>query len=209
MLIDPRMLHVRYSVRANGVLHVGGHHGEERPLYDALKYSPVWWVDGDKRSFPVLQAAIADAPNHHAIRAVVADEVRKMTFNLANNEQSSSILDLGTHKEEHPDVVYEGSRVVTSTTIDILRAEGKIGDANYLNLDIQGAELMALKGATQYLDSVDYIYSEVNNAELYEGGCLVWELDEFLGDLGFNRVETTFTVHGWGDAFYVRSKGEA
>ncbi len=34
---------------------------------------------------------------------------------------------------------------------------------NFLNLDIQGAELKALKSMGDYLNNVDYIYTEVNS----------------------------------------------
>ena len=78
-------------------------------------------------------------------------------------------------------------------------------DYNFLNLDIQGAELKALKGMEEYLDKVDYIYTEVNEDYVYKGCALVSELDEFLGKYGFTRVETSWAGNcKWGDAFYIK-----
>jgi hypothetical protein len=57
-----------------------------------------------------------------------------------------------------------------------------------------------------YLPSIQYIYTEVNSDYVYKGCCLVTELDEYLAQFGFERVETSWynDVAGWGDAFYVK-----
>lgn len=80
---------------------------------------------------------------------------------------------------------------------------------NFLNLDLQGAELMALRGLGERLSDVDYIYTEVNKKDVYQGCAKVEELDRFLTE--FTRVETLWCEdggvdHGWGDAFYIRSE---
>lgn len=75
---------------------------------------------------------------------------------------------------------------------------------DFINLDIQGAELLALKGATSILPFVKAIYTEVNEKELYEGCALIEELDAYLKQNGFTRILTNMTKHGWGDALYIR-----
>ena len=55
-----------------------------------------------------------------------------------------------------------------------------IKNYNFLNLDIQWAELMALKGFGNFINDFDYIYTEVNIDELYEKCVLLGELDEYL-----------------------------
>ncbi len=77
---------------------------------------------------------------------------------------------------------------------------------NFWNFDIQGAELMALKGAAESLQHVDALYLEVNEKELYVGCGLIDEIDAFLQVRQFKRVITEMTVHGWGDALYVKEK---
>jgi hypothetical protein len=73
-----------------------------------------------------------------------------------------------------------------------------------LVLDIQGAELEALKGSKRILGCVRYVYCEVSQVNLYEGGAKVQEIDDYLKGFGFLRVATNWTSHGWGDAFYIR-----
>ena len=204
MLIALRTLQRKYRLAVEGVLHVGAHHGEEADDYDRAGYAPVYWVEADEDSIPGLMKTVHDRVHHHVVHAVVADEPRVVAFNRASNGQSSSILEFGTHSREHPDVVFIGRQRLLATTIDELAQRGLIGRANFMNLDIQGAELLALRGGTQYLSGVDYIYSEVNERELYRGCCLLTEFDDWLGVRGFTRVALKMTVHGWGDAFYVR-----
>jgi hypothetical protein len=76
---------------------------------------------------------------------------------------------------------------------------------NLINLDIQGAELKALKGMEEYLPKIDYIYTEVNADYVYEECNLIGEIDDYLKTFGFNRYETKWcSDYRWGDAFYKK-----
>ncbi len=74
---------------------------------------------------------------------------------------------------------------------------------NMWNLDIQGVELLAMKGGLNALKHVEVIYTEVNEKELYKGCVRLEVLDDFLKNQGFKRVFTRMTQHGWGDAVYI------
>lgn len=205
MLIPLNDLHEKYDFNVTGVLHVGAHEGEEADAYDALGYTPVYWVEADANTCKKLEKNVAHRPGHHVLNAVCAEKSGLVTFHHANNGQSSSILELGTHATEHPEVVYVGENEMLASTVDELAFLGLIGDeANFVNLDVQGAELMVLKGAIEFLQHVDYIYTEVNKKELYVGCVLLPELDRWLRMRGFNRFETEMTPHGWGDALYMK-----
>ena len=80
---------------------------------------------------------------------------------------------------------------------------------NFINIDVQGYELEVFKGAMETLTEIDYVYTEVNTAEIYEDCTKIEQLDEFLGNLyNFERVETRFVggkgAGTWGDALYVK-----
>jgi N-acetylglutamate synthase-like GNAT family acetyltransferase len=77
-------------------------------------------------------------------------------------------------------------------------------DFNFLNIDVQGVELQVIRSFGNAIRLMDYIYSEVNEAELYKGCCLVQEIDDYLDVFGFKRAETYMTPKQWGDALYVR-----
>ena len=91
-----------------------------------------------------------------------------------------------------------------TTTLDTIVKDRNIR-ANFLNMDIQGAELKCLQGFEDGLKMIDYIYAEVNTKELYAGCAQLPELDAWLAARGFKRVEISMTGWGWGDALYVRN----
>ena len=201
MLINWQDISNYISFHISGILHVGGHLAEELELYQSLGIDNVMWIEADEGRCVQMKSIVPEA--HIVACAVVGDETGKIvTFNEANNGQSSSIFDLGTHANEHPEVHYLGSYRAEMQRIDDLCDLYDFEDFNFVNLDIQGAELLALKGMGGLLDSVDAIYSEVNQKSLYQGCCLIDELDDYLSD--FERVITELTPFGWGDALYVR-----
>lgn len=183
-----------------GVIHVGAHRCEEQPHYDAWGVGEhVLWIDGNDE----LCAA-----NQAIVNAVVSDvDDGEVDFILTDNDaMSSSILELKEHKIEHPTCLEAGRIKKKTITLDTLLARRgeKAVAYDLLAMDVQGAELMVLKGAAGVLENVRCIITEVNTKELYAGCVRVEELDAFLGERGFVRVETQMTRHGWGDAVYMR-----
>lgn len=121
-----------------------------------------------------------------------------------NNGRSSSALPLGTHLVEHPKVHVVEEITLQSSRLDTLLTGGR-HHFDFVNLDIQGAELRALRGLGDRIRGVRWIYCEVNEKPLYIGANLVDEVDAYLGQFHFRRVDTDMTPHGWGDALYVHA----
>jgi hypothetical protein len=134
------------------------------------------------------------------------DEVsgKEIIFHVTNDSQCSSILDLEKCKNYYPHIVVIENRKQISKTIKDIYEENKLSGLNFWNLDIQGAELKALKGAGDILKDVDAIYTEVNIEEIYKGCCMMPELDKYLQTFGFTRKMTSMTSKGWGDALYTK-----
>jgi FkbM family methyltransferase len=194
-----------------GALHIGAHECEEMPFYNklGLKDSDIVWVDAINKK--VEEAKNRGIPNVY--NAVITDkDDSEVEFNIShnfdvpNNVESSSVLDFGTHSQEHPQVVFVDKVKVKTVTVDTFFERNNIDGSkcNFWNFDIQGAELMALKGASKSIQFSKAIYLEVNVKELYKGCGLIEEVDNFLAKHGFKRVITQITVHGWGDALYIK-----
>lgn len=202
MLIPLTALVQKYNIQFKGILHVGAHECEE--LSDYNKYisnDKILWVEGMEDKVVMAKKNI---PNVLIEHAVVSDKCETVMFNRSNNGQSSSILEFGLHKFFHPQVWYIDSYPVETKMLrDII---GKYDISyNFLNLDIQGAELKALQGMSEYLPNVDYVYTEVNADYVYKDCAIIGEMDEFLGKFGLYRVETQWCENfRWGDAFYIR-----
>jgi hypothetical protein len=208
MLIDKTKIFAelqKRSVKITGALHLGAHDCEELGFYNELGLTNdlIVWVDAIP--YKVGQATARGIPN--VFNAIITDkDDEEVQFNVSNNIQSSSVLELKTHAIEHPEVKYVVKFASTSVTIDTFckRIQVDASKLNFWNFDIQGAELMALKGGTSGIQFVDAIYLEVNQTELYSGCGLIGEIDDFLRVYGFERVLTEMTKHGWGDALYLR-----
>jgi FkbM family methyltransferase len=194
-----------HGITVTGAFHIGAHECEELPFYGNLSLTPydVVWIDAIPEK--VSAAIHRGIPNvYHAVVTDKDDEL--VTFHVSNNGQSSSIYEFGTHSLEHPWVVYVGDIQHASVTVDSFFKRTRMDAAkyNFWNFDIQGAELVALKGATESLRHADALYLEGNEKELYQNCGLIGDIDSFLSNIGFARVLTHMTVHGWGDALYIR-----
>lgn len=192
------------NIDVTGVFHVGAHECEELEAYKSLGIEPhnIVWIDAIPSK--VERAMQLGIPNVY--HAVVSDGDDQMVeFHVSNNGQSSSLLEFGTHAQEHPGIVYVDTLQQRTTTIDRFFQRTNFDPSTYSfwNLDIQGAELMALRGAMQSLSHVKALYLEVNEKELYKGCALLPEMDAYLSSYNFKRVLTSMTPHGWGDALYV------
>lgn len=192
------------NIYPKGVIHIGAHDCEEIPFYQLMGIANenVVWIDAIQDK--VDQATVKGIPN--VFKAVITDKDNDtVTFHLTNNVQSSSILEFGTHAHHHPWVHFVGSVQETTTSLDTFLKNKQLDPSNFnfWNLDIQGAELLALKGGSQALQYAQALYMEVNSEEVYKGCAKMEELDAFL--VGFKRVLTHMTEYGWGDALYVRS----
>jgi FkbM family methyltransferase len=205
MLIDFRQLFPRWNIKPKGVLHVGANVGEEAPVYDELGIKRVCWVEAHPDIYFKLQQNIAKYPNQFAMNKCVGDENGKeVLFHVSSNgSQSSSILELGTHKIQHPDVHYVNDIPMVTERIDSFFNPD--GDFDFLNMDLQGAELLALKGMGDQLKEFKWAYLEVNKAQVYEGCGEIQDIDFYLGAYGFQRVETARWIGDWSDALYVKS----
>lgn len=204
MLMSLPDLIALYHLDIKGVLHLGAHLGEEADIYDELGCGKVWWVEGNPFVYTKLAANLAGHPDHVLIEALISDKDGELlNFNITNYDgMSSSLLEFGTHPNFSPDTVFEHKIQRPATTVDTLAERYDI-EANFLNMDLQGAELLALKGATGFLRDVAYIMTEVNCDEVYRGCARVEQLDRYLTN--FSRVETYWVPdQGWGDALYVR-----
>lgn len=166
------------------------------------------WVEALPRVYDKLARKIAPIPGSIALLACVSDtDGERVDFNVASNEgQSSSFLELGTHAHEHPTVKYVEKIVMVTTRVDTLlkRCEIEVGPGWFLNIDLQGAELLALKGMGSLINKFDSACIEVNERELYKGCPLVADIDSFMGMKGFLARETKMTKNGWGDKIYTR-----
>lgn len=211
MLIDFKYLWDHYKIKADGVLHLGANLAQEEIAYRDAGIKEVIWVEAiPEMAIKLCKALRSDSFFYQRVLQACLSDVdgKKVKFNIASNGgQSSSFLQFGTHAKEHPTVKYTNSIDLYTSRLDSLFAQRGIsleGKTWFLNVDLQGAELLALKGMGDLLWHCSYAYVEVNIRELYKGCPNIVEIDGYLAQYGFVGMETKMTGAGWGDKFYQR-----
>jgi FkbM family methyltransferase len=144
----------------------------------------------------------------------VAESCAQRSFFVSRSSEANSLLPLGAEGDLHmggpqADVVAE-IRVET-ITLDDFCARHRIDHVNVLKMDIQGGELMALRGATGLLErqAIDVVYPEVLFAELYEAGATFDQVWRFLEQYGYtlyglyNLTPGHNDFLGFGDAVFT------
>jgi FkbM family methyltransferase len=98
---------------------------------------------------------------------------------VTENQVSSSLYDI----KDLPESTLQKVINVEVTTLDNFFKD--YPDILLLKLDVQGSELNILETGTETLKKTTLVLTEVLINEIYHGGCLYYELDEFLRNQGF------------------------
>ncbi len=207
MLIDFGYIVRKYG-KPTGIIHVGSHMKEERNSYFTQNVTNIVWIEANPYIYSQANISYPNQDNEISINYAISDTDNKIVkLYITSNTQSSSILQLDKHQYYYPDIVVDKTIDVTTKTLDSIISEYRLDIANYnfLNLDIQGSELMALQGFANNLQHMKFIYCEVNISNLYTDCATIEKIDTFLSEHSFVRKETVMTKYEWGDALYVRS----
>jgi FkbM family methyltransferase len=200
------------NIAINGILHVGAHDGGELNTYIENNIDNVIFVEAN----PVIYERLVDRCRSqsnvvtHTFNVGISNKKQQdVAFYITNNDSaSSSILKLKEHMFEYPNINVVKNIKIDTTTIDDLFADNNLSEEKYnvLNMDIQGAEALALLGAMKYLKKCEAIYLEVNFREMYKECGLINDIDMILNSYSFKRIKVIDTGRGWGDALYIKEK---
>lgn len=204
MLISLSKIIEQYNMKIRGIIHVGAHYGEEYDDYVSSGINKVVFIEACIGAYKVLREKFITNPNVLLFNCAAGEKncTSEVYTETANQGQSNSLLQPAKHLEQYPSIQFTGKETVKVFKLDNFSFQRP--DYNFINMDVQGYELNVLKGATKTLAGIDYIYTEVNRAELYKNCAMVEQLDEFLQPFGFRRVETNWGGDTWGDAVYLK-----
>ena len=206
MYIPIQEIIFRHKANIKGILHLGAHLGEEAKEYHEAGVEKVIWIEGNPALIEGLKENVSQYMQNQVFNLLVSDmDKTEVSFNITEFSQSSSILDLGITKEIHGTNVIE-KVPLTAYRLDNFFVKNKLEshEYNFVNIDLQGYELIALKSMGVLLDKMDWVYAEVNLKRLYKNCALLYQMDRFLLKHGFVRVQTYMTTHYWGDALYKK-----
>lgn len=219
MLIPFPTLVKKYGINPTGILHLGANEGNEVDWYTDAGVDRIVFVEAIPHVFDKLKlnmkSWIGEKNIIHCINACLAEvDGEEVDFYISSNKgESSSFLTFGVHKSLHPDVTVVDTIKLNTRRLDSLYRDDDqytfrmIDDElDFLNIDLQGAELLALKGMGGMLSKFKWAYIEVNKVQTYLGCPLVEQIDYYMLRYGFHRIETAPWIgDAWSDAFYCKS----
>jgi len=175
-----------------------------RKLYpgaDIYSFEPVG------RCYADLERRCADI-GVTAVKKAVAERDGFATINLTTGPECHSLLgyERNNPRDKYTWIVDEEQ--VETCSLDSWCSQNGIDPASIdvIKLDVQGAELQALRGARRILKSAKTVLTEVSFVPLYKDSPLFPEVDAFMKEAGFCRaaVYPSDQPQNWGDALYVR-----
>lgn len=186
------------------ILHLGAHLGEEYEQYQKYNKSAIW-IEGNHKLIPKLQQHVKQDIVIHALLSNVDNQ--KVKFNISSNGQSSSVLNFGSHKKFYPHIKFIETQTHQTQTMKTIIEKNAIDMSkyNFVNLDLQGVELNVLQGFGNFLDNIDFVYTEVNTGDVYQNCNKFKDLQPWLENRGFKLHLIKMTNFQWGDALFVKT----
>ena len=188
---------------SKGVLHLGAHKGEEADIYQWLG-KKVIWIEAIPKIFDQLKQNLSSYGNQESYCLLLGDmdNVKKSFFISNNNSVSSSLFKFSKNTldgkyfseqklEMKNEIILEMSKLdtfVKKNNIDI-------SSYNHWIVDLQGSELLALKGAENSLEFCDSLLIEISKVDIYENGVLWPELKNWLIKRNFYPVTEPLENH--------------
>ena len=189
-------------MNVSGIIHIGGHYGEEHNTYKNNNIRNIVYFEPLKSNFEVLKKNVEDSIVYNMALGNDTCDI-EMFVETENAGQSSSILEPNLHLVQYPTIVFDKREIVKMDKLDNIFPE-LTGNFNMINIDVQGYELEVFKGAEKTLETIDYVMTEINRDEVYTNCAKIHELQEFLGKFGFQLVEEYWMGGIWGDGFFIK-----
>ena len=182
---------------STGVVHMGAHRGGEAPVYDWLHKKTIW-IEANPVIFDDLKDNVCQFVNQEAYNVLLYDEDNKeVDFNISSNDSASSSVYKFGEKSISRNLKIISKLKLNTKKFDTFVKEISldISDYNFWVLDLQGAELLTLKGAKESLKKCKSMLVEASREEYYINGAKWEELKSFLIENGFHNHWEPETSH--------------
>jgi FkbM family methyltransferase len=195
------------------IFDVGAYIGEVTAKYKQIfPHSTVYCFEPFLDSFQKLNQLCRDT-SIKAHQIAFSDKEGTTTFHINVDLSCNSLLPPteSEYKCYSAKSIKDGEIQVETNTIDNFCFDSDISGIDILKLDVEGAEVKVLDGASEMLSkqAIKLIYSEVMFIPHYTQGCLFHELTTFLSKYGytlFNFYHLRSARNGqlrWGNAIFL------
>ncbi|MBW8785246.1 MAG: FkbM family methyltransferase [Novosphingobium sp.] len=170
--------------RPSGIIDVGAYRGEWTRLAPRVfRDVPTLMVEAQGGKIPHLERVCSELAGVTYVNAALSSEPGKEVV-FHEMETGSSLL------HENSNVAAREVRMVTQTLDGIAAA---VPAPLFLKIDVQGAELMVLAGATATLDRADLVQLEIAVLEYNRGAPTMREVLDYMDARGF----APYDLAGW------------
>lgn len=166
------------------VLDVGANNGDwSKAMKQKYPTSDFFLIEGNAD-----HRASLSSTNLKFVISLVGDKRGNITFYKAkqNANTGNSIF-----KESTSFFVDSMATVLPITTVDDLVASNGVGPFQLMKIDVQGAEIMSLKGSFKTMESVEVLFTEAPIVQYNEGSPSFLDLYKLLDSMGFAIFDMT------------------
>lgn len=198
------------------VFDVGSYHGEWTATYRRLfPDAHIFAFEPFPESRAVVESAFKGQPSVTVVAAAVGDAPGERSFYANQAAATNSLLRVDARTDaslvSHELLALRSEIVVPVITVDQFCKENRIDRLNLLKIDVQGAETLVLRGASEMLNrrAIDLIYTELQIMHHYQGQSYYFDVCEYLHRSGYDLYGLyNFAVSGvgrfgWADAIFV------
>ncbi len=142
------------------------------------------------QSYESLKIRSSKDKKWDCFNVALGDVNKEVEMSVSGRVTSSSLLPMTeTHiSAMPPSATISKERIVVRTLDLFLGSEIKPDERIYMKIDVQGFEMLVLKGAEKILNQVVAMELELSLAQLYQGGPLFIDMLNYMEDLGFMVV---------------------
>ena len=184
---------LKYMNQSTGILHLGAHRGSEAEVYNWFGKNVIWF-EAHPETYSHLVENLYFYKNQIPVQALLTDkDNEKINFYVSNFDAScSSIYDFTENIKLSKVWSDRNHKMIKSIKLNSKKLDTffkfsnfRAIDYDHWILDLQGAELLALKGAEKSLIYCKSIYIEVSIKKFYTKGVIWDELKNWLATKNF------------------------
>lgn len=173
------------------VIELGAHHGNDTEWILASSHAQKYVAaEPDPRNREIFQQRL-DLDHVFLYSGAVCGFTGRTLFRNAgsngNGTGSGSIRRPKEHLKLFPQIAFGEGSIVPCSTLDDLAARYKIEAVDFMWWDVQGAERDVISGGKKTLAATQYLFTEFEDVEMYEGQANRTELLRLLS--GFAVVK--------------------
>lgn len=146
-----------------------------------------------------FEQAVKNARNYSNVEIEnigFSEQAEEADFYVTDNLVSSSLY----RSFDQSEFRFDKKIKVNLLTLDQFFRNGE--NILLLKLDVQGAELKILKGATQTLTRTKLVLTEVIISDFYDGGCFYFEIDDYMRGVGFKIHSIICNYNNQGSKYF-------